>query len=126
MLFRSGTATRLTVPFEQDTYSGEVGVRGKFVTGPVNHTVNLSWSGLEQKKATAFEFSSAFATNLYNILDARPGVGKDTAMNVCRNLLNKVPTIKTQSDSITKEEIYVRMENNQWISRLRCQSNRRC
>ncbi|GJG97845.1 TonB-dependent siderophore receptor [Cupriavidus pauculus] len=61
-----GTATRLTVPFEQDTYSGEVGVRGKFVTGPVNHTVNVSWSGLEQKKATAFEFSSSFATNLYN------------------------------------------------------------
>ncbi|TXI82273.1 MAG: TonB-dependent siderophore receptor [Cupriavidus sp.] len=61
-----GTATRLTVPFEQDTYSGEVGVRGKFVTGPVGHTVNLSWSGLEQKKATAFEFSGSFATNLYH------------------------------------------------------------
>lgn len=61
-----GTATRLTVPFEQDTYSGEVGVRGKFTTGPVKHTVNLSWSGLEQKKATAFEFSNSFATNLYN------------------------------------------------------------
>jgi iron complex outermembrane recepter protein len=61
-----GTATRLTVPYEQDTFSGEVGVRGRFVTGPVKHTVNLSWSGLEQKKATAFEFSSAFATNLYN------------------------------------------------------------
>lgn len=62
----SGYATRLTVPFEQDTFTGEVGVRGRFVTGPVKHTVNLSWSGLEQKKATAFEFSGRFNTNLYN------------------------------------------------------------
>ncbi|WP_257993350.1 TonB-dependent receptor [Cupriavidus pauculus] len=62
----TGYATRLTVPFEQDTFSGEVGVRGRFVTGPVKHTVNLSWSGLEQKRATAFEFSGRFDTNLYN------------------------------------------------------------
>ncbi|CAG9164461.1 TonB-dependent receptor [Cupriavidus pampae] len=61
-----GTATRLTVPFEQDTYTGEVGVRGKFVTGPVSHAVNVSWSGLQQRKGTAFEFSPSFATNLYN------------------------------------------------------------
>lgn len=61
-----GTATRLTVPFEQDTYTGEVGVRGKFVTGPVNHTVNVSWSGLQQRRGSAFESSASFATNLYN------------------------------------------------------------
>lgn len=64
-----GTATRLTVPFKQDTVSGEVGVRGKFVTGPVKHAVVLSWSGLEQSKASAFQLSSAFATNLYNAPD---------------------------------------------------------
>lgn len=61
-----GTATRLSVPFKQDTYTGEVGVRGRFETGPVKHTVNLSWSGLEQKKGSAFQSSPAFATNLYN------------------------------------------------------------
>lgn len=61
-----GTATRLTTPFKQDTYTGEVGVRGRFVTGPVKHTVNLSWSGLEQAKSNAFQFSPSFATNLYN------------------------------------------------------------
>ncbi len=61
-----GTATRLTVPFKQDTYTGEVGVRGRFETGPVKHTVNLSWSGLEQEKSSAFQSSPAFPTNLYN------------------------------------------------------------
>jgi len=61
-----GTATRLTVPYKQDTVTGEVGVRGKFATGPVKHTVNLSWSGLKQEKATAFAFSGSFPTNLYN------------------------------------------------------------
>ncbi|RLK45179.1 TonB-dependent receptor [Cupriavidus plantarum] len=61
-----GTATRLTVPFEQTTYSGEFGVRGRFMTGVVSHTVNASWSGLEQRRGTAFQSSASFATNLYN------------------------------------------------------------
>lgn len=50
------------------------------------------------------------APNLYVVLDADPGVGKDTAMNVVRELLAQLPSIKTKSDSITKEKIYESLE----------------
>ena len=61
-----GTSSRLTVPFKQDTTTGEVGVRGRFVTGPVKHNVNVGWSGLEQEKRAAYELSRSYATNLYD------------------------------------------------------------
>ena len=61
-----GTASRLSVPFKQDTTTGEVGIRGRFTTGPVKHSVNLGWSGLEQEKRSAYELSRSFATNLYD------------------------------------------------------------
>lgn len=61
-----GTAYRLSVPFKQDTTTGEVGLRGRFVTGPVKHSVNVGWSGLEQEKRSAYEMSATYPTNLYN------------------------------------------------------------
>ncbi|WP_404994712.1 TonB-dependent receptor [Cupriavidus pauculus] len=61
-----GTAYRLSVPLKQDTTSGEVGIRGRFVTGPVKHSVNLGWSGLEQEKRSAYEMSASYPTNLYD------------------------------------------------------------
>jgi len=68
-----GTSQRLSVPFKQDTTTGEVGIRGRFVTGPVKHSVNLGWSGLEQEKRSAYEMSRTYATNLYDApVVARP------------------------------------------------------
>jgi iron complex outermembrane receptor protein len=61
-----GTSTRLTVPYKADTTAEEVGVRGTFHTGPVKHQVNVAWSGMQTEKATAFELSGSFPTNLYN------------------------------------------------------------
>jgi hypothetical protein len=46
------------------------------------------------------------APNLYVVLNAEPGFGKDTAMNVVKDyLLPEVPDVHTKSDSITKEMI---------------------
>lgn len=68
-----GTASRLSVPFKQDTTTGEVGIRGRFVTGPVKHNVNVGWSGLEQEKSAAYELSRSYPTNLYDApVVARP------------------------------------------------------
>jgi len=61
-----GTGYRLTVPFRQDTTSEEAGVRGNFATGPVRHTINLAWSGLQSQKRSAYEWSTNYDTNLYN------------------------------------------------------------
>lgn len=48
--------------------TGELGVRGKLATGPVNHewVVSLSTFQLETKNAYEFDFLNAFDTNLYN------------------------------------------------------------
>ncbi|CAG9168503.1 TonB-dependent siderophore receptor [Cupriavidus respiraculi] len=61
-----GTASRLTVPYKGDNTAQEVGVRGIFHTGPVKHQLNVAWSGTQTEKATAFESSASFPTNLYN------------------------------------------------------------
>ncbi|MNS68468.1 Ferrichrome receptor FcuA precursor [compost metagenome] len=68
-----GTASRLTVPYKQNTTSEEAGLRGAFTTGPVKHQVNLAWSGLQSEKRAAYELSRSYATNLYDAPEvARP------------------------------------------------------
>src|SRR3546814_6349040 len=51
-----GTVNRLTVPYERDAVSGEIGIRGKFNTGPVGHTVNVGVSALRTDSRQAFEY----------------------------------------------------------------------
>ena len=47
------------------------------------------------------------APSLYVVLDAEPGIGKDTAMNIVKNdLLAYVKGVNVKYDSITKEKIY--------------------
>lgn len=65
---------------------------------------------IELKNPGDVEGLFKLAPNLYVVLDADPGVGKDTAMNIVRELLVHIPQIKTKSDSITKEKIYESME----------------
>jgi len=91
-----GTASLLSVPFKQDTITGEVGVRGKFATGPVKHTVNLSWSGLKQEKASAFGSSGTFPTNLYNA----PAVAYPTA-NITGNFADPYTTGRTNLNGVS-------------------------
>ena len=47
------------------------------------------------------------APNLYVILDSIPGkCGKDTAMDIVRDLLSEIKSVHTKSDAITKEKIF--------------------
>lgn len=48
--------------------------------------------------------------NLYVVLVSPAGIGKGTAMNIVRDLLSYIPTIKVKSDSITKEKIFGTLE----------------
>ncbi|WP_459618042.1 TonB-dependent receptor [Bordetella sp. 2513F-2] len=52
-----GTVGRLSVPYTRDSLSGEVGVRGRFQTGPVGHMVNVGVSRLETRTRQAYEMS---------------------------------------------------------------------
>ena len=50
------------------------------------------------------------APNLYIILNSAPGkCGKDTAMNIVRDMLTEIKDVQTKSDSITKEKIFQEM-----------------
>lgn len=48
--------------------TGEIGLRGKLATGPVNHELVLSASyfELEKKNAYGFDFGNRYATNIYD------------------------------------------------------------
>ncbi|WP_160356710.1 TonB-dependent siderophore receptor [Bordetella sp. 02P26C-1] len=61
-----GTVARLTVPYTRDSVSGEVGVRGKFRTGPVGHLVNVGFSGLQSRVRQAWEMSDASPIDIYD------------------------------------------------------------
>ena len=61
-----GTVGRLTVPYTRDSVSGEVGVRGKFQTGPVGHLVNIGVSGLQTRVRQAWETSARSPIDIYD------------------------------------------------------------
>lgn len=53
------------IPFEQDSEAAEAGLRARFATGPVNHTLNVGGNMVWQQDRTAYDFFTPFATNLY-------------------------------------------------------------
>lgn len=60
------TVSRLTVPREDLNLSGQAGVRTELTTGPVAHSLNVGFAGLEQENRNAYEFGSSATTNIYN------------------------------------------------------------
>lgn len=75
-----GTGTRgmLSVPFQRDTFTGEIGLRGQFDTGPIGHRVNLGYSALNKTERTAFEYISAGDANLYEEIHVPRPIGSVT------------------------------------------------
>lgn len=69
----NGNATmgRLTVPYVSDSVATQAGVRGKFDTGFISHSVNLGMSSVYRKYKTAYTMSaSSINTNIYDPVDA--------------------------------------------------------
>lgn len=61
------TMNRLDTHYTADTLTGMAGVRGKFYTGPVSHQINVGYSGIYNRAASAYEMSGAFTgPNIYN------------------------------------------------------------
>lgn len=60
----NGTQGRLGVPFQRDSISGEVGLRGRLQTGPVSHRINLGVSALKTTKRAAYTGAGSVATNI--------------------------------------------------------------
>ncbi|MNU52044.1 Ferrichrome receptor FcuA precursor [compost metagenome] len=63
----AGNMSRFENQRQDSTRTAEAGVRGKFATGPVNHTVVASYSyyQLKEKNAYKWDFFNPLKTNLY-------------------------------------------------------------
>jgi iron complex outermembrane receptor protein len=71
-----GTGSRMDVPYQSDTMGMMGGVRGKFDTGPLTHSVTAAYSSNYLKKRSAYVLSRSFATDLYDT----PEVPKPTSL----------------------------------------------
>jgi iron complex outermembrane receptor protein len=60
------SATRLNAPHQEDALSGEVGVRGRFITGPVSHFVTAGVSGTRLDSQSAYTYAPSFSTGFVN------------------------------------------------------------
>ncbi|MEQ8267490.1 MAG: TonB-dependent siderophore receptor [Parvibaculum sp.] len=73
-----GTATigRFTVPREDTAYSGRLGLRTEFVTGGVDHNLDIGGTWIKQDNHNAFQFTAGTPTNIYNpVAIPRPAGG---------------------------------------------------
>ncbi|KAA1054095.1 Ferrichrome-iron receptor [Azospirillum argentinense] len=64
----TGTVRRLTVPREDDTVTGQGGVRADLQTGPLRHQLNAGASALRTTNNNGFEFGTTSTINLYNMV----------------------------------------------------------
>ncbi|WP_413736101.1 TonB-dependent receptor [Sodalis sp. RH21] len=63
----NATMSRMTVPYFADSFSSQAGVRGKFNTGFIKHSVNIGYSSLYRKTRSAYTMTSASVnTNIYD------------------------------------------------------------
>jgi iron complex outermembrane receptor protein len=72
----AGTGSRLFVPRQDHNFSGLVGLRAKFDTGPVSNELNVGASGVKEENYNSYTFgsfpppfaasSTSFNQNLYN------------------------------------------------------------
>lgn len=66
----NATLLRLGVPYRAQALSGNVGVRGNFVTGEVSHQLNLGYSGFARRTNTAYTMAwPRVSTNIYDPVD---------------------------------------------------------
>ena len=79
--------------------AGEVGIRGKFQTGSVKHTVSASVSSFDQQSRNAFQFSNSFASNIYTpLIVAAPAYSAFSTSG--GSLANPLTTLRTKSASV--------------------------
>ncbi len=69
----AGTISRLTVPREDYTSTGQIGLRAEQRTGPVLHRLDFGVAAMRTANHNGYEFGATSATNLYSMIDiARP------------------------------------------------------
>ncbi|MGF6772377.1 iron complex outermembrane receptor protein [Paraburkholderia sp. GAS199] len=90
------TAYRMGVPHKEDAQSAEVGVRGRFDTGPVSHAVNVGALINRVEGRSAYDLGSSFTTSLYNT----PAVARPAAYYTLGDFENPGVTSRTLMRSV--------------------------
>lgn len=63
----NASVSRLGTRYVADSFSGMTGIRGRFDTGVIGHSVNLGYSGVYRKTRSAYTLSGATSTiNIYD------------------------------------------------------------
>lgn len=65
-----GTNSPLRTPYIRNSVTGEVGLRGRFVTGSVGHLVNLGVSSMRSSNHAAYEFYASQDRDIFNPFDS--------------------------------------------------------
>lgn len=61
------TGTYYTQPTWAESYTGQIGVRGHLVTGPVEHDINLGYSNLDSDFGGRFTYlTGSYSSNIYD------------------------------------------------------------
>ncbi|MGX9782623.1 TonB-dependent receptor [Janthinobacterium lividum] len=66
------TVSRFDNARKQEIRTGELGIRGKLVTGAVKHSLVASWSGHWNEAKNAYAIGDKFATNIYAPISVTP------------------------------------------------------
>lgn len=92
----------LEVPYKDNNYSYEFGLRSKFETGPLKHSVNVGYAETHLKKRAAYEMSSRiYSTNMY-----RPNqFGKPTPVFAGGNMDSPGVTGLTSTNSVAIADV---------------------
>ena len=65
-----GAHSPLRTPYERDSVTGEVGLRGRFMTGSVGHQINFGVSALRTSNHSGYQFFASQDRDIFNPIDS--------------------------------------------------------
>jgi len=92
----AATTTRFDTKREDDTATGEIGLRGRFVTGAVKHQVvaSASWFRHEERNAWSYNFTQV-PINIYNPVGSPPLPNTTVSPNMNNPLRSAVDNLQS-------------------------------
>ncbi len=92
----AATTTRFDTKREDDTATGEIGLRGRFVTGAVKHQVvaSASWFRHEERNAWSYNFATV-PINIYNPVGSAPLANTTVSPNMNNPLRAAVDNLQS-------------------------------
>jgi len=115
------SSSRMTVPYRSDSVSGQAGIRGKFDTGFISHSVNFGVSSLYRKVRSAYTLSSSsIISNIYDPVSVNQQPG---TLYTGGDMSGPGVTNRTRSEGVMLSDTLSMLDNRlQLIAGLRRQN----